>query len=510
MSELAALTALYETTRAIGLRDTFDELLDEVLERAQALIGFEHCALMLYDRDAETLHVTRARGYGDRIEEILRLRIGAGEGLCGWAVENREAVRVDDVREDPRYVAGLFEARSNLAVPLIVRNEVAGVVNVESERVGAFTEEHEKLLTILSAQAALAIFAQRTQDDLKQRIEQLSALYRISQLASDGDDLKATLQAMLGIAQEVIPQGPVAILLLDPAGRSLRLMAGHGYTADAWNLEIPIGKGVTGCCAESGQIAVIGDVLDLDPDEYIRGVPGARSEIAVPLVLEGRVLGVLNAESLEPWAFSAIHQQTLSVIARQAAVVIRSAQLHDETRRLSITDALTGVYNRRYFSQRLEECVQRAKRYGEPLSFILLDLDYFKSVNDRFGHHAGDEALTALAQVLRAEVRDTDFVSRLGGEEFGIVLVQTPREAAVEVAERIRRRVEAQELHPSSDETLGLTASLGIAFFPDDGDDPKSLLGSADRALYEAKHTGRNRVVTCAPEDKSEEERTDD
>ncbi|MFQ5746350.1 MAG: diguanylate cyclase [Gemmatimonadota bacterium] len=498
MNELAALTALYETTRAIGLRDTFDELLDEVLERAQALIGFQHCALMLYDREAGTLAVTRARGYGDRLDEILRLQISAGQGLSGWAVEHREAVRVDDVRKDGRYVPGLLEARSNLAVPLIIGNEVAGVINVESERVGAFTEEHEKMLTVLGAQAALAILTQRAQDDLKQRIEQLSALYRISQLASDGDDLKATLQAMLGIAQEVIPQGPVAILLADEGRRCLRLVAGHGYTSDAWELEIPIGRGVTGRCAETGQIAVIGDVLDLDPDDYIRGVPGARSEIAVPLVIEGRVIGVLNAESLEPWAFSTIHQQTLSVIARQAAVVIRSAQLHDETRRLSITDALTGVYNRRYFSQRLDECIQRSRRYDEPLSFILLDLDYFKSVNDRFGHHAGDEALVTLAGTLRAEVRETDFISRLGGEEFGIVLVQTPREAAVEVAERIRNRIEEQVLWPSSDETLGLTASLGVAFFPEDGDDPKALFASADRALYEAKRAGRNRVVSSA------------
>lgn len=134
MTKVASLTAVYEATREIGLSDSLDRLLDKVLAQAQELIGFDHCALMLYDADRRTLSVRRVLGYGDRVADILRLTLPEGRGISGWAAAHRQAVRVGDVSNDPRYVAGLREARSNMAIPLIVENQVAGVINVESER----------------------------------------------------------------------------------------------------------------------------------------------------------------------------------------------------------------------------------------------------------------------------------------------------------------------------------------------------------------------------------------
>ncbi len=496
---LGTLDALYESTRALGLHDSLEELLAEVLERARELIGFEHAAVMLLDEESGRLTVEHLSGYGDRAEEIRNTSLASGQGLAGWAAANRESVRVGDVSQDPRYISGLEEAQSNLAVPLIIGNRVAGVINVESERLDAFTPEHEKMLTVLGTHAALGILTFQTQAALRQRIDQLSALYRISNMASQAGALGATLNSMLEISAEVLPQGEAAILLLDESKKTLRVAAGQGYQSAVRFLEIPVGEGITGRCAQTGVTQVVHDIDGLEDEEaYIPGVPGARSEVAVPLIADGTIIGVFNAESVQPHAFNDEHVQTLTVIARQAAEVIRSAQLLQETRRLAVTDALTGLFNRRYFNQQLEENVRRAARYDEPLALIFLDVDHFKSVNDRFGHHAGDRCLQALARTLRENVRDSDQIARIGGEEFAVLLIRADRELALSIAERLRDRIDDLIIEEDPPLSVDLTASLGIAFFREDGDDSRSLMRSADRALYTAKRLGRNRVVLAS------------
>lgn len=498
---LGVLDALYESTRALGLHDSLERLLAEVLERARELIGFEHAVVMLLDEETGQLVVRQLVGYGDRADRIRTVRLEPGQGLSGWAAEHRQSVTVGDVSQDPRYLPGLDEARSNLAVPLIVGNRVAGVINVESDRLYAFTPEHEKLLTVLGTQAALGILAFKAQEALRRRIDQISALYRISNLASEAGALGATLNSMLEIAAEIIPQGQSAILLVNPERRSLRVAAGQGYQAAVRFLEIPIGQGITGKCAQTGQTQIVRDIEQLDDeDAYIPGVPGARSEVAVPLLADGRIIGVFNAESTEPDAFQPEHIQTLSVIARQAAEVIRSAQLLEETRRLAITDALTGLFNRRHFNQQLEENVGRAIRYEEPLALVFLDVDHFKFVNDRFGHQAGDRCLQAIADTLRESVRDSDQIARIGGEEFAVLLIRADRQLALSIAERLRDRIDDMILEEDPPLPVDLTASLGVAFLPEDGVDPKSLMRAADRALYTAKRLGRNRVAVASDE----------
>lgn len=493
--EIVALSALYESTRAIGIRPSRDELLQEVLNQAERLIGFEHAALMLFDEATETLQVAGLRGYGDRRDDLLRSVLSSGEGLCGWAVAHRRSVRVGDVRIDPRYRSGLPEARSNMAVPLIVGRQVAGVINVESERKDAFTEEHEKMLTVLGAQAALAIIAFRTQADLRSRVAQLDVLHRVSHLASEAGSLGVTLNQMLEIAQEIVPDAHCAILLLDDETGLLRLAAGQGYQAAARYLEIPVGRGVTGRCAATRQTQLVRDLQAPDAPHYIPGIPGARSELALPMVVEGKTVGVLNAESVEPDAFDEGSIQTLTLIARQAAAVIRGGQLLDETRRLAITDGLTGLHNRRHFMRQLDEAVRRAGRYQETMALIMLDLDLFKDVNDRFGHQVGDRVLELLATALRDSVRESDQAARLGGEEFALLLLRCDRDLAIAIADRVRERIRHLALEGIPESDIDLSASVGIAFFPEDGEDPKTLMRAADDALYAAKRSGRDRVV---------------
>jgi diguanylate cyclase (GGDEF)-like protein len=176
-------------------------------------------------------------------------------------------------------------------------------------------------------------------------------------------------------------------------------------------------------------------------------------------------------------------------------MVARLREGRAELERLSVTDALTGLHNRRKLAQNMEYEIQRSGRTGNPFGVLLMDVDEFKTVNDRFGHHAGDHVLVALAHVLRESVRVIDSVSRYGGEEFVVVLPETDLASAVETAERIRTEVASREVS-LGDEQVGVTVSIGVAEFPSDGASIDAIIDSADGALYRAKDRGRNRVET--------------
>jgi diguanylate cyclase (GGDEF)-like protein len=215
--------------------------------------------------------------------------------------------------------------------------------------------------------------------------------------------------------------------------------------------------------------------------------------------VDGQVIGVLDAESVRPHAFGPESERTLTVIAQQAAAVIQTVQLHEEARRLAVTDPLTGLHNRRFFMDRLVEHVRRAERYGECLALLLLDFDYLKEVNDFHGHQVGDRALCAVARLLESCLRESDEVARIGGDEFAAVLLKADGPLIETVHERMRDAIDALDLRDDEGHELQVSLSAGVAFFPDDADGPDVLLQRADEALYRAKRRGRNQVAVYDP-----------
>ena len=181
-------------------------------------------------------------------------------------------------------------------------------------------------------------------------------------------------------------------------------------------------------------------------------------------------------------------------LASQAAVALDNARLHDVVQRQAITDDLTGLVNRRRFIEALDAEVERARRFGSPLTIVLADLDNFKQVNDEFGHHGGDVVLRAFADLIRSHVRDVDVSGRIGGEEFAILLPETDRAGAARVAERMRRSLNSVPISISEQSAIHAASSFGVAELAAEqsGDD---LLREADAALYRAKDEGKNRVV---------------
>jgi diguanylate cyclase (GGDEF)-like protein len=206
--------------------------------------------------------------------------------------------------------------------------------------------------------------------------------------------------------------------------------------------------------------------------------------------------GAIGADSAFGW--NIVVGRLLMLIAAaliSVAAVLRAQRL----RLLSTTDRLTGTANRGFFDQRLAEEESRARRYQRPFSIALVDVDHFKRFNDSFGHVKGDLALQALADTLKASVRKSDVVARYGGEEFALILPETGLEEAARKLELIRRLVAATEIEIDARRAAKIDMSAGVAAFPQDGADARSVLAAADARLYEAKHAGRGRVVSGLP-----------
>ncbi len=179
--------------------------------------------------------------------------------------------------------------------------------------------------------------------------------------------------------------------------------------------------------------------------------------------------------------------------AKLLALCSDKIKLYDKLQELSIYDHLTKIYNRRYFSLRYSEEFERAKRLGLSLSFLMIDIDYFKKVNDTYGHLAGDVALRAVAKTIRKSLREMDFIARFGGEEFAAILPETDKAGAIMVAERISAGVSREKIR-AFDEIVNVTLSVGVATYPQNTLHSDVLIETADKALYKAKASGRNRV----------------
>jgi diguanylate cyclase (GGDEF)-like protein len=223
-------------------------------------------------------------------------------------------------------------------------------------------------------------------------------------------------------------------------------------------------------------------------------------EVDLP-VLSGSEVGYLTEVFNDMVARLRQGREQLAVI--NETLRKKNKELHE----LSITDSLTGLYNRKHLMETLENEVARSKRHKHDFSVLVIDIDHFKEYNDTYGHLAGDEVLSRLATVFKESVRSCDYVARYGGEEFILVLPEIGPEDGVKAAERIRKKV-AKESFAGDGETIQVTVSVGVASYPKDGDDSQSIIRHADTALYKSKESGRNRVVLAGETPKKKKQKS--
>jgi diguanylate cyclase (GGDEF)-like protein len=269
-------------------------------------------------------------------------------------------------------------------------------------------------------------------------------------------------------------------------------------------LRVRLGEGIAGLVLDGASPMIVRDV---DSDSRVPpGRPGkyrTSSFISYPLILGQRKVGVLNlADKMDGTPYEKEDLDFLELMAPQLALIIERTEWHrkaEQFQRMSLTDPLTGLPNRRYFEERLFEEVERSKRHGTPLSFMIIDVDRFKSYNDIYGHTEADGVLVKTSQLLRRSVRTIDMTARFAGDEFCIVLPETKLAAAGRIAERLRKSVSQTEFQSEMNESLGrVTISIGVSSFSPSRQSPLSIIETADRALYKAKTRGRNCVAIYA------------
>ncbi|MBI2748069.1 MAG: diguanylate cyclase [Burkholderiales bacterium] len=224
-----------------------------------------------------------------------------------------------------------------------------------------------------------------------------------------------------------------------------------------------------------------------------------RCFICLPLTSRDRRLGVIYVYRADRDTFTPTEVELLTTFSSLAAQVIENARLHAQVQEQARTDALTGLSNRGEFQRQLKQEEERSRRYNRSFSLLMLDIDHFKTVNDSYGHQAGDELLRALAARLGEQTRPVDHVARYGGEEFVVILPETGRDGALVSAGRLRTAVADTAVPVTEGRTIPVTISIGVATFPVDGESETALIAAADAALYAAKQGGRNRVIGYEP-----------
>lgn len=333
--------------------------------------------------------------------------------------------------------------------------------------------------------------------ELEQRLRERALLFDIVRASASEQELDSVLADIASRLGEALDLRECMLFLADEKTKRLTLRAAYGFPKPGELLEriVLFDEQPLGEAAKTGKTIVVDDLGALAGGSLWEPIEPSGSMAIVPVIHHGATTGVLAVTRSEKNAFSEVETRLVTAISDQLGLAIRHTQLFDELRRGSQHDDLTGLGNRRLLRIRLEDELNRAERFGEAVSVLAIDIDYFKALNDRHGHPTGDAALRKMAGLMTRNLRRIDTIARIGGEEFVVLLPRTDAAVATKVGEKLRSLVERTEFPGGEGQPEGaLTVSVGVASL-ETGETGADLLARADNALYEAKDQGRNRIV---------------
>jgi len=339
----------------------------------------------------------------------------------------------------------------------------------------------------------------RVVEMLARRNAELASLLEIGKTLISSLELREVLQAIMSQVERLLQPKTWSLLLVDEASGDLCFeIAVSPVAQELKGIRLKMGEGIAGWVAQNGQPLLIPDVSKdarfashvADEVEY-----PVSSILCAPLKIRDRVLGVIELiNTLGERTFDEDDLPLLGAVADFAAIAIDNARNYKRVSELVVTDDLTGLYNARHFHELLEYELERSRRYRSQISLLFFDLDHFKEVNDRYGHLVGSRMIAEVGQLVKRHIRSSDRAARYGGDEYVVVLPNTGKQGALSVARNLLDRLHAHPFLTDSSEYIAITASFGVATFPDDAHDRTSLIRAADSAMYEAKEAGRNGV----------------
>ncbi|MFI5103518.1 MAG: diguanylate cyclase [Terriglobales bacterium] len=485
------IAILYDASQAVLSTFDLDEVLNQILTIIRDYFQLQNGAVLLLDKSREELFVRAQIG---RSAEDIGFRVPMGQGLTGAAARLKRPIYAADVSQDPRYLMKVPETRSEVAIPLMVRDEVVGVLDFQSEQADFFDAGMIDLLTLFSTQASMALENARLYSLERRRAEQLEAINAVARQTTALLELDQLLTVVCRLLLEWF-HGIDHVAVLIAEGDSLRVRAYEGRLTPsvAMGAQLAPGAGLAARALATGRSVIENDVSKVEG--YIAGFVETQSEMCVPLIFFGEKLGVLALDSARKNAFDKEDQQPLESVADICAAAMQNASYFDRMKQLAYVDGLTGIHNRRFFEMRIVEELERAARFQGRMSVIMADIDNFKRLNDEFGHLLGDEVLRSVSTLLKQQLRKVDLVCRYGGEEFAIVVPETTGENAMRVADKLRRQI-ANHHFPGVPRPV--TISCGVADYPTHGITRDEVVAAADAAMYVAKQEGRNRIAAAS------------
>ena len=335
--------------------------------------------------------------------------------------------------------------------------------------------------------------------ELKSHLKELSTLLQLNQAMASTLEIDTLFERAIHSLKDLLNCQIIVLMLYNKGDELLSISHTLGIDREIFtDITFNLNEGISGEVASMHKSIYVKNLQeDIRYMSYKGQLPAEGCLLSIPLLSKDRLCGILNLHKIEIASFTEAEIKIAQAVANQAAVAIENTQLFEQAIEMSITDELTGLANRRHFQNILQREITHTQRYSSTISMIMADIDQFKSYNDTHGHLQGDIALKKVADALLQNTRGIDMVARFGGEEFVILLPKTTITGARITAEKLRERIEEEIFSGEETSQPGgkLTMSFGVASFPEHTSDVEQLLEIADKALYKAKNSGRNKVA---------------
>src|SRR6266550_1264328 len=463
---------------------TIQQELGQIFDTSNFYIAFQESDEIRFELETENHQVLpkRSRKATNGLTELI-IRTGQALLIRSDLEKTRERLGVSHIGGKP--------AKCFCGAPILLGGKPAGVmVAMSTEREYVFQQRDLEVMQTAAGQVSVAVENARLFAEEQRRSRQLSFLNSISKTAISTEDSEQMLADIVAEIQKNFRFDHIGIGILDYVTKDIEIRAEAGSTAHAKGKRIPLGTGIVGRVARTGERALVQSA----GEGHLLGVLSeSRSVLCIPITYGETLMGVLNVESREENAFSAQDVLIMNTLADLLATAVHNTTVFKKLQQQSITDGLTGIKTRRFFWEALTSEWKRASRSGRPFSVVLMDLDKFKEVNDTLGHLEGDLVLARVGRLLEQKCRQSNVVARYGGDEFIILMPETGMEQAQILAERLR-------LWISTDPMLNeheITGSFGVASFPVHGFSSEDIIRVADAGMYVSKHAGGDRVSTA-------------
>ena len=388
---------------------------------------------------------------------------------------------------------GLEALDIELLFPLISRDNLIAVLALAKKKSGRYSLEDVNLVETVTSQVAASLEKEYLQEQLRKREQELALINSLTAVITSSLNIREVYDAFITGLREVIDVDWATIALIEDDGLRLEVLSTEVGSAWGAGEQMPLKGTGAEWVAKRKKALVEPDLAKRKRfwtgEEHLKR--GIRSVAYLPLVVKSEVMGSLIIASRKPNAYTPGQIRLLERLASQIAIPVENSQLYARAEQRARVDELTNLFNRRHFDECIRQEIDRHARYRGMLSLVILDLDFFKAYNDTQGHTAGDKILELIGKFINKSIRNTDLAFRYGGDEFAIILPQSATKDALVVAERVRGRIAAE----MSKRDIKVSASLGLASWPNDGVTTDELVNAADRALYYAKETGGN--LTC-------------